>query len=1006
MASFHKRGAEMEEKPIAKCTLFVRNLPYDATNEGLEEVFSEVGPIKSCFVVKERGVSDKCRGFGFVTYADRADAEKAIASSKSLDGRKLHCKYADKKPPSNFGNKKKQFQQTEIPGAAKTSPTKHSFSILTMMMTMDGDDDDGDDDDDDNNNASGKVNVNQKKKQSPQKLPQNQQGQRANKKSPVEPPKGKTNGEGRTSNKNQANKPQPAPNKAQGQQFNKKDGKDQKFNKKAEQKGKPSSSVFKPPQGKAIGANEKSARLVVRNLSFKCDEDALQKAFSTYGSISEVKIPLLHGPPHGKRSRGFGFVQFKEIDSAAKAVKKMNGTEIMGRPIAVDWSLPREKFLAASKQASASAPKTDKPKPKPKPKASSSSDSVSSDEDESDGDDSDDEEEDSDDDESDDDESDDDESSDEQKAGNNKQAAGKSPQKALKFDDGKIVDDDSEDDDEEDDSDGDDDEESDDEDSDDDDEEVEEVKKNIPVKSSKASLPRSKPAAAAADDDDSSSEESDDSGTGEDSGDSEDDSGDEKRKAGVKQDSDSGSISDEEDDDSDEDDDDGSDGEESDSDEDEDASKQKKEEPAKPSDVGEGKTLFVRNVPFEATDEDLTEIFGKFGRLEVCRVVMDKDTEHSKGSAFVKYVSKEEAEKCLRKASAQDEKFTLDGRRLEVTMALPRNDIEGMRKALKKQEKSVNKDKRNLYLLREGLVREGTQAAKGVSEADMAKRTKVENIKRNKLKNINIFISPTRMVVHNLPKTVDDAKLKKIFLEAAVDKKARVTESRVMRDMKRPNAEGTCQPLGFAFVEFTEHEHALTALRHVNNNPTYFGENKRPIVGFSLENKIALEAKQKRLGKSHQNKAAQRNEQRDRGKTGPSQSEVAKKTHIASLSKEKIHAAPKTKIRKGLPSHMGPKRRWRDKGKLPPPKKDKNRFSRAKKQQLQQREPKEPQNMKRPADEQQTGNKNKRRRKNAERREESNFNKVVAQYKNKLFGNVERTNVQRKQPKSKWFDNS
>ena len=74
------------------------------------------------------------------------------------------------------------------------------------------------------------------------------------------------------------------------------------------------------------------------------------------------------------------------------------------------------------------------------------------------------------------------------------------------------------------------------------------------------------------------------------------------------------------------------------------------------------------------------------------------------------------------------------------------------------------------------MVREGTQSAKGVSETDMAKRTKIETIKRNKLKNINIFVSPTRMVVHNLPKAVDDAKLRKIFLEGAGDKKAKITE--------------------------------------------------------------------------------------------------------------------------------------------------------------------------------------------------------------------------------------
>lgn len=36
-------------------TLFVSGLPDSASNERLEEIFSEVGPIKQCFVVKEKG---------------------------------------------------------------------------------------------------------------------------------------------------------------------------------------------------------------------------------------------------------------------------------------------------------------------------------------------------------------------------------------------------------------------------------------------------------------------------------------------------------------------------------------------------------------------------------------------------------------------------------------------------------------------------------------------------------------------------------------------------------------------------------------------------------------------------------------------------------------------------------------------------------------------------------------------------------------------------------------
>ena len=38
-------------------TLFVRHLPHDATIEQLESVFSECGPLKRCFIVKEKGMS-------------------------------------------------------------------------------------------------------------------------------------------------------------------------------------------------------------------------------------------------------------------------------------------------------------------------------------------------------------------------------------------------------------------------------------------------------------------------------------------------------------------------------------------------------------------------------------------------------------------------------------------------------------------------------------------------------------------------------------------------------------------------------------------------------------------------------------------------------------------------------------------------------------------------------------------------------------------------------------
>ena len=75
------------------------------------------------------------------------------------------------------------------------------------------------------------------------------------------------------------------------------------------------------------------------------------------------------------------------------------------------------------------------------------------------------------------------------------------------------------------------------------------------------------------------------------------------------------------------------------------------------------------------------------------------------------------------------------------------------------------------------VIRPGTKAAEGLSEQFINKRLKIENVKKEKLKNLNIFVSPTRLAVHNLPKAVDGKKLKELAREAAGDKTARVIEA-------------------------------------------------------------------------------------------------------------------------------------------------------------------------------------------------------------------------------------
>ena len=48
-------GSEEKTGEKPQKTLFIRNLPYSTSNKKLEETFSDFGPIKQAFVVKDKG---------------------------------------------------------------------------------------------------------------------------------------------------------------------------------------------------------------------------------------------------------------------------------------------------------------------------------------------------------------------------------------------------------------------------------------------------------------------------------------------------------------------------------------------------------------------------------------------------------------------------------------------------------------------------------------------------------------------------------------------------------------------------------------------------------------------------------------------------------------------------------------------------------------------------------------------------------------------------------------
>jgi len=70
--------------------IYVGNLSFSVTNQGLEDLFSEYGSVRSAQVVQDRETG-RSRGFGFVEMNDANEARAAIKglNEQELDGRRL-----------------------------------------------------------------------------------------------------------------------------------------------------------------------------------------------------------------------------------------------------------------------------------------------------------------------------------------------------------------------------------------------------------------------------------------------------------------------------------------------------------------------------------------------------------------------------------------------------------------------------------------------------------------------------------------------------------------------------------------------------------------------------------------------------------------------------------------------------------------------------------------------------------------------------------------------------
>ncbi|KAJ3043879.1 RNA recognition motif-containing protein [Rhizophlyctis rosea] len=815
----------------SKTTLFVSSIPYTATSESLQAFFSEIGPVRSCFAVADRAQEGKNRGYGYVTYALPEDAERAVKDLKKVkfEGtRTLRIELALRKKVAT------DRKAAGLPIDPEHTPKKPKKSKSEGETDVKPEDEDEKDEDESipvpTTPRSGNLPQNLgaiEIHNLPEGLTKKQLYKKVRKFGEVQ------------------ELVFPVP-KVEASEIKKEDEEVETLPGVARviyTTGREASAAvqslhnhqYKGAQitAKDLYAEAKEARrsrLIVRNLAWKSEPVNLRKAFAKFGNVQDVTVP--HAPD-GK-ARGFGFVQMATVEEAEKAVEGVNGTEILGRAVAVDWALPKAWY--------------DKSAQGVEEEGAGEAMDVDEKVEEVDG----------------------------------EETGGEAA--AAEVDDA----------------------------ADEEDEEEEDSKAEVGVFE---------------DDEEDDDEEEDGEEDGDEEGDQEANSDDDGVEVTYDDEPDTKS---------------------------EDALKSspavKKEKPQKPkselaSKPDEKTTLFIRNLSFDTTQEELSAAFSTFGPLRYARITMDHTTGRSRGTAFVCFRSPDDAAKCLAeyeaaakaaaildqgedatqkdtKSTKQQKKlqptqsilmpepsltakstpFLLNNRFLNLTLAVPRTEATQLTQEGKLRRRA--EDKRNLYLMREGVIFPDSEAAKSLTPNEISKRqASYAERKRLLATNPNLFMSRTRLSVRNLGLKVDDRELKKVGLvavkrfweevgrgeregleEEVVEeerkegrgvpgkgRKVNVKQAKILRSKDRMDATtGQLRSLGYGFIEFNSHADALACLRWLNNNARVFApqpskdkdaapgaapatdgdaevpKGKRPIVEFAIENQLVIKRREDR----------------------------------------------------------------------------------------------------------------------------------------------------------------
>lgn len=101
--------------------------------------------------------------------------------------------------------------------------------------------------------------------------------------------------------------------------------------------------------------NSPNKTVYISNLSYKRDRNGIRSLLSEFGSIKNIKIIV---EPETNQSRGMAFVEMGSIKEAKAVVETLDGMQVDGRTIKINYAIPQKVKAPSAKTLE------DKPKQK------------------------------------------------------------------------------------------------------------------------------------------------------------------------------------------------------------------------------------------------------------------------------------------------------------------------------------------------------------------------------------------------------------------------------------------------------------------------------------------------------------------------------------------------------------------------------------------------------------------------------------------------------------------